>query len=284
MPAAVDRVPRISESMTSSPAPLAHSAEPDGTQGKAPAGTPRFAIVTPYYKESRATLERCIRSVRAQTVSADHILVADGHPQDWIDESGVRHLRLDRAHGDYGNTPRAMGALLAIAEQYDGIGLLDADNWLETEHVATCLETYRTASQQGQVDYVIARRNLCRPDESILLAWEEDSDVHVDTNCFFFFPTAYHLVPYFGMMPTELSSIGDRFFYTTLRERGMRAASNRTFTVNYLCVLTSFYRALGETPPPDARENINTSPVDAWLAARDPQQLRLVQRLTGRLP
>ena len=37
----------------------------------------RFAIVTPYYREPRATLERCIASVRAQTVGCDHFLIAD---------------------------------------------------------------------------------------------------------------------------------------------------------------------------------------------------------------
>lgn len=41
----------------------------------------RFAIVTPYYKESHETLDRCIGSVRRQTVAADHFLVSDGFPQ-----------------------------------------------------------------------------------------------------------------------------------------------------------------------------------------------------------
>src|ERR1700731_4980422 len=105
----------------------------------------RYAIITPYHEESRDQLERCIRSVSAQTVPTDHIIVADGRPQDWIDATGARHLRLDRAHGDYGNTPRGLGAMLAIAERYDGIGLLDADNWLEPEHVAACVATFKPA-------------------------------------------------------------------------------------------------------------------------------------------
>ena len=88
----------------------------------------KYAIVTPYFKETPSLLKRCIRSVRDQTLNADHIMVADGHPQDWIDNERVRHIRLDRSHNDYGNTPRGIGAILAIAEQYSGIGLLDADN------------------------------------------------------------------------------------------------------------------------------------------------------------
>lgn len=77
----------------------------------------KYAIITPYYKEERRLLERCIASVRNQTIGTDHFLVADGFPQDWIDTTGVRHLKLDRSHGDGGNTPRGVGALLAVAEQ-----------------------------------------------------------------------------------------------------------------------------------------------------------------------
>ena len=95
----------------------------------------RVAVVTPYYKEPRGWIERCIASVAAQTHACDHFLVADGHAQDWIDGAGVRHLRLDRGHGDYGNTPRALGALLAVSEGYDAIAFLDADNWYAPEHV-----------------------------------------------------------------------------------------------------------------------------------------------------
>jgi len=244
----------------------------------------RYAIITPYQQESREMLERCIRSVRNQTLAVDHILVADGYPQDWIDAAGVRHLRLDRAHDDFGNTARALGAMLAIAEQYDGIGLLNAQNWLDANHIASCVDTFREASAQGPVDYVIARRKLCRPDESVLLAWQEPLDEHVDTNCFFFFPPAYPMVPHFGLMPKELSLLGDRFFYQALRDRGLHAATNEVFTVNDLCLWESLYLALGETPPPGAKPNIDDRVVHAWLESRTPEERQLVLRLTGNLP
>ena len=95
----------------------------------------RYVFITPYYKETRAVLEQCIASVRSQSVRADHILIADGFPQDWIDQINVRHVRLDRAHADWGNTPRCIGALMAAAEGYDGIAFLDADCWLEQDHL-----------------------------------------------------------------------------------------------------------------------------------------------------
>jgi cellulose synthase/poly-beta-1,6-N-acetylglucosamine synthase-like glycosyltransferase len=106
----------------------------------------KVAVITPYYKESRAWLERCLDSVAAQSHPCTHIVVADGHPQDWIDERPVRHLRLDRPHADYGDTPRALGGLMAANEGFDAICFLDADNWYGRHHVLSCL---RLAQQHG---------------------------------------------------------------------------------------------------------------------------------------
>src|SRR6185437_7277399 len=70
--------------------------------------TKRPIVITPYYKEDPSLLRRCMESVRNQTVPTEHFMVADGHPQDWIDAEPVRHLKLDRSHRDYGNTPRGI--------------------------------------------------------------------------------------------------------------------------------------------------------------------------------
>jgi glycosyltransferase involved in cell wall biosynthesis len=147
-----------------------------------PKQDPRYAFVTPYHKEGRACLERCVASVKRQTVRADHILVADGFPQDWLDHAGVRHLRLDRAHGDYGNTPRGIGSLMAVAEGYDGIGLLDADCWLEPDHLEHCLAQAGEAGL-GRCGFVVTSRTLRRPDETVIDAADESPAVHVDTSC-----------------------------------------------------------------------------------------------------
>ena len=245
---------------------------------------PRYAIITPYRHESREMLERCMLSVGAQTLPVDHILVGDGALQEWIIYGGVRHIHLDRAHDDSGNLARAMGAMLAIAEQYDGIGFLNPEDWLEPNHAEICVQTYQAASAGNQVDFVIARRTLRRADGSILLQWHETPETHVDTNCFFFFPTSYPLLPHFGLIPQPLSAVGDRYFYQALRERGMRSATSAEFTVNEVCVWRSLYEALGETPPPDAKPNVDDQAVQAWLASCSPAQRELVQRLIGSLP
>ena len=244
----------------------------------------RYAIVTPYFKEPRALLERCIKSVSAQTCQAEHIVVADGYAQDWIDQTSARRIQLDRSHGDFGNTPRCVGAILAIAEQYDGFGFLDADNWLEPDHVRVCVDTFQAASAFKKVDYVIAQQHLRRPDESIIPVACQPVAEHVDTNCFFFFPPAYHMAQHFGIMPKELASIGDRIFYLAMRARGMVGAQNATVTVNYHCMWESVYRSINETPPADSKPNIDPSMVQAWIDSRSPEEMALVDRLSGLRP
>ena len=239
----------------------------------------RYAIVTPYYKEDRSLLERCIRSVQAQTVPADHFLIADGFPQDWIDNEAVRHLKLDQNHADYGNTPRTLGALMAVSEGYQGIGFLDADNWFETNHIANCISA---SLRNNACDYVIAQRNLCRPDGSVINVVEDEPiSVHVDTSCFFLLPGSYHIIPHFSLIPIEMSQVCDRIFYLALQASKLNAEIAREKTVNYHCLWETFYHAVGETPPPNAKGSIDLRPIKAWLNLQDARQVEIFYRRCG---
>jgi hypothetical protein len=236
-----------------------------------------YAIVTPYYKEDRALLERCMNSVRSQTVSADHLLVADGFPQAWIDGKQARHFKLDRSHGDFGNTPRGVGALIAVAEEYNGIGVLDADNWLEHDHVEVCLAAGRALDIP--CDYVIAKRIWRRPDESILPAAEESD--HIDTNCFFFLRGSFSVLSRWGTMPKRLSPICDRIFWAMLRQQPFTQARVTRATVNYHCIWESIYRSLGETPPADAKPNTAVDLISSWISSLDGRDREIAERLVG---
>ncbi len=236
----------------------------------------RTAIVTAYYKEDRATIERCIRSVRDQNGLVDHILVSDGHPQAWIDEMPVRHIKLDQAHGDYGNTPRGVGAILSISEGYDAIGFLDADNWLASDHVSSC---WATAAKSPEVDFVIARWHLRRPNGGILASIEDSS--HVDTNCFFFLGGSFHMLPHFSMMHKELSLVGDRVFYQALKGAGLTSVTVERPTVNYTCLWPTMYRRAGEEPPAEAKADINSSHLGPWLNGRTTREREIISRRAG---
>ena len=156
--------------------------------------TAKYAIVTPYYREAPFVLRRCVDSVKNQTVSVEHFLISDGVPQ--VFPSHVRHIALDKPHSDYGGTPRSIGSILAMSEGFAGIGFLDADNWLEPNHVEQCLR---------------------RPDESVIHFPSEPTDAHVDTSRLFFLRGCFHMLPLWVTMPKEASTVGgDRFFYQAL--------------------------------------------------------------------
>jgi glycosyltransferase involved in cell wall biosynthesis len=208
----------------------------------------RVAVVTPYFREDRPTLERCIESVRRQTVKADHFLVADGSAQNWIDQAGVRHIRLDKAYGDAGGTPRAIGSILAAADQYDAIALLDADNWYDAVHVEYCLETARMTC--NEIDYVVARRRLVRPDGSIIDIPQEPIEDHVDTSCYFLLKGSYHMLSIWALIPKPLPPIHDGIFHAALKTAGLRKAISECTTVNYQCMYAMVYQAIGEQPSP----------------------------------
>lgn len=236
-----------------------------------------YAIITPYYKEERRLLERCIDSVRNQTLRTDHFLVADGFPQDWIDTAGVRHLKLDRNHADNGNTPRGVGALLAIAEGYSAIGLLDADNWYSPDHVEACLSAASRASVY--CDYVIAQRTFRRLDESIMPISEDAN--HVDTSCLFFLRGAFSVLPHWAMMPRRLSPACDRVISSVLVERKLVAARVAKPTVHFQTLYKAHYRALGETPPPEGTRSVPIRKMNEWLGSLPRREGEIARRLMG---
>jgi hypothetical protein len=190
----------------------------------------------------------------------------------------VRHIKLDRNHADFGNTPRGIGALLAISAGYEGIGLPDADNWLEKNHVSEC---HRAARVVRDCDFVIARRSFRRPDGTVLDVADKPISSHVDTNCFFSLPGSYHIIPHFSMMPRELAPICDRVFHAAVRQANLRAAVVPTKTVNYQCLWASLYVAAGETPPEAAKPRIDQTPSTRWLHRQTARQLEIMSRRSG---
>jgi len=241
-------------------------------------GSKRFAIITPYYKEDRGVLERCIQSVENQSVPADHFLVSDGFPQDWLEDAHVRHLRLGRAHSDAGNTPRGLGALLAVSEGYDGIGLLDADNWYDKNHVEECCNAaYSTA--ETPTDLVFAKRRIFLPDGQLVNVPEEID--HVDTSCFWFLPGSFHLLHYWTIMPQCLGPACDRVFYRMIRAQSLTIRNAEEITLNFTSTYAAHYRALGITPPRGAKNLVDLTTAFEQIKQLDSRQQELIKRRCG---
>jgi hypothetical protein len=130
-------------------------------------------------------------------------------------------------------------------------------------------------------DFVVAQWHLRRPDETILDIPTEPISEHVDTNCFFMLPGSYHVIHHFGIMPRQLSPICDRIFYAAVRTAKLTFAVVPHKTVNYHCLWSSLYAAIGEKPPAGAKPNIDMAPVDQWLLAQTPRQLEIASRRAG---
>lgn len=229
-------------------------------------------------------LSRCIRSVQAQSVPCDHFLIADGFPQEELNSSHVRHISLGKSHADYGNTPRGLGAQIAISEGYDAIGFLDADNTYDKDHVETCLQSAVREYKEIQLcDYVIAKRRLVRPDGSTLVETPHES--FTDTNCYFFLRGSFHLIPVWNLMPKPLSVIGDRIFGIHIQQQKLNTAVNSKATINYLTLLKTFYLSAGETPPSECKPGIgNDARLMAWLENMSDHDRKVTQNILKFVP
>lgn len=223
----------------------------------------KCAIVTPYLNEKRETLDRCIASVASQTVAATHFLVADGHPQNWIDEAGVQHLKLDRAHRDYGNTARLLGFLLAAGEEYEAVGFLDADCFLDPDHIETCLAAAERAGAGEEVDIMIARRRLVRSDGSELPLDDAEIDAGVvDPNCHFVMRGGFHSLVKWGVLPRPVAAEEGRVIFYNLKSERLVACWTDRPTVSSECVWESVYLHLGEVVP-EGSKPVSKDPV--WV-------------------
>ena len=240
----------------------------------------RIAIITAYFDEDRATLERCIESVRSQAVPVEHILVADGRPRAWIPPTGVRHITLDRSHGDFGDTPRTIGLTLAIREAFDAVQFLDADNVLFPRHAALATAALR----ESGAHMLVLKRSFLRPDGSTMnfKSDEDESLAVIDTNCYLFARPAFPTALKWTLIPREFSFIGDRVFRSVFSKAGHPVAVAADATVGYRCMWSDVYRAAGEEPPPGCRDLAEQREKAAqWWSALEEDRRAEIQAALG---
>lgn len=223
----------------------------------------RIAVITPYCGEPTSMLERCHRSVLAQDAATEHWLVADGRPDPAVAGWQARHIVLPQAHADNGNTPRAVGSVLAQASDCEFIAYLDADNWFEPGHLASLLAVIR----HGRVPVACAWRSFHRLDGTpmAITETEEDQLVHVDTSAYLIHRSAFALVDCWHRMPRQLSPICDRVFFRALQHQRWGFGFSRERSVGFRSRYASHYRTLGLAPPPDAKTDATFEPCRTYL-------------------
>jgi glycosyltransferase involved in cell wall biosynthesis len=235
--------------------------------------------VTPYWREPRRVIEACIESVACQSLAADHVLVADGRAarHKGLGACVACHIELGRHWNDYGATPRAIGLEWAIAQGYDAIALLDADNRFEPDHLEQCL----AASRLVPCDYVTSGRHLVDEKGAILPLEDEDFRDHVDTNVLFLLPGAYRVAPVWARIPAPLHRGGDRFFYAALRSHGCRRLHLGRNTVRYYTRVPAHYRALGHEPPAAGNALPDWPEIERWIRQMPAHERSAIERETG---
>lgn len=238
----------------------------------------RVAVVTAYFREDLATLARCHASVATQTYPCRHIMVADGHAQDAIDAWDVVHRRLAEASADYGDTPRAEGAATALAEGFDAIAFLDADNTYRPRHI----ESLVARATSSVAPWARSARTLHLPDGRMLPGMQSDDHAgHVDTSSMLLTGGALAMASAWRAFPRELSPIGDRVFAGMLRARGFEAVHTGAMTLRYTVAEARYYAVAGVPAPATARAPIAVAPIGAWHRALTVDARRALDRTLG---
>lgn len=219
----------------------------------------RVAVITPYYQETDAVLLQCHTSVRRQTHPCTHFLIADGHPNPlFANDLNTVHIVLPAANGDNGNTPRAIGGILADQYGFDAVAYLDADNWYEPDHIANLLR----ARQAAGGDVIASRRRFYGLDGDFLAVKDtaDETNVHVDTSCWLIFRPAFSLLRAW-LMPKPLGPICDRIFYRTVCHHRFAFTITPDRTVAFRTQYADHYTLTGRPVPPGAKTDIFTTPL-----------------------
>lgn len=251
--------------------------------------TPRIAVVTAYRSEDPVTLRRCIASVAAQTVAADHILIAEGPPreelqeelQEELDARIAQHIRLGAGTGEAGDRAAwAAGGLLAAAQGYTAVCFLDAAGWYDPDHIEQCLTAALRVGFE-RCGIVTATRRLRRPDLTVMPLADEDPDRFVDASGYLFLPAGFRLFAHWALTPRPLAEIGDRVFLLAARASGLAMGRTLSATVNGVAAYAAAYQSLGETPPAGARERPDHARYRAWIEALPPEAITALRDRLG---
>lgn len=231
---------------------------------------PRIAVITPYHREEIEVLERCHRSVLAQTIACTHFLIADGPTDPRIESWDARRISLGVGHRDNGNTPRTIGGLCAMNEGFDCVAYLDADNWFAPDHLESVMRTQR----EHDAHAVFSFREIVFPDGEIL-GRDDDEDMrhaHVDTSCIVLFRPAFRLLSMWAEMPQVYGPICDRVAFRQLTEAFQCAWTGRK-TVYFETWYWGHFTATGKLPPANAKY-LPVRPPPVWEAANADYRIR----------
>lgn len=128
--------------------------------------------------------------------------------------------------------------------------MLDADNWFESDHIATLLDAHNRSGSQ----VVTVTRTLRRPDESLLgLCLESNGQTFNDTNCYLITKDVFYIFSTWGFKDPRMGVVGDRIFWNNIVRGGFSRTHVTRPTVNYVTTWANHYLVRGEVPPAGAK-------------------------------
>jgi len=195
-------------------------------------------------------------------MACTHVLVADGPGYSELGGWDCRHLVLGEEHADHGNTPRSIGALLAINEDFNCIAFLDADHWWDPGHMEAVVATQAA----GACSVVFAERRIVFPDGHYLteLPEEDRTHRHAVTSAMVLFEPAFRSLALWGQMPSLLAPQGDRVVFSHLMATERCGwVADREPTVFFETWDVDHFLAAGLLPPANAKF-LQRHPAAVW--------------------
>ncbi|MEK9940540.1 MAG: glycosyltransferase [Methylotenera sp.] len=206
----------------------------------------KIAVVTAYAKEPLEILQKCIASVKKQTVPCVHILVADGFANDVIAQQSGEDLLHIALPENIGFNQCGVGIELAFAMGFEAVAILDADNWYEPDHIETSL----ISINDKNADVVFAKRKVVFPDGEVLSVEDpqDNTGAFADTNCMVLTNKVAALTPIWLMWPKVFGAGEDRAVSICTRMLNFNVLMNPHETVWYQTNWAHHYKLQNKKP------------------------------------
>lgn len=213
------------------------------------------AVVTPYHRIDSEDLSQCIESVKNQTYKdVFHVVVGDGCRHIKIEESAYLHaVSVSHNIGDYGDSPRSIGAIYAFSQGADAVAFLDSDNWYESDHIQSLIELHaRTGA-----DVITSYRKLARLDGAILGVCPDSNSISFcDTNCMLFTKASAAVAVSWWTIPKAYHAIDDRVIWDRVLTNRHSFACTHNPSAIYRTGFRGHYYMFGENPPEGVKVGI----------------------------
>jgi glycosyltransferase involved in cell wall biosynthesis len=213
----------------------------------------KVAVVTPFHQPEDPWLIKCMESVCGQTyANCLHVVVGDGVSLDVeVPCENLHQLTLSNNIGDYGDSPRTLGAIYAFSIGADAVAFLDSDNWFSSDHIESLVSLQRAT----KAPVVVSQRNLLDLEGRLMgVCPASNGMTFCDTNCLFFTRKAAAVATSWWLIPPMLHPIDDRVIWSRVLRNRHPIARTLQASSNYRTAFRSHYEHFNWPVPESAKQ------------------------------